>query len=294
MRARRAFLYMPGDDAHKIQKALTLGVDSICMDLEDGVAVNHKTAARQQVKSALRTYDFGRSERLVRINPVGSPLFQDDLAAVVADHPDGIVIPKVEYAEHVRRVSIRIGELEQVNAIPVGSIHLIAIVETGMGIVNLREIAGSDRRLVALVFGAEDYAGDLGAVRTPGAGEVFVARSLVVAHAAAFGLQAIDMVYVDYTDQAGLLREAEQGRHLGYAGKQVIHPAQVQTVQAVFTPDEAAIAEALKIIGAYEAHQKMGVGAFAVDGKMVDAPRIRAANQILDRARAAGLLTVND
>lgn len=290
MRARRALLYMPGDDARKINKALRLGVDSICMDLEDGVAWNQKAAARSQVKQALQAYDFGRSERLVRINPVNSPFFLDDLIAVVGDRPDGLVIPKIEYAEHVRRVSIRIGEQEQAHGIPVGSIPLIVIVETARGIVNLKEIAGADRRLVALVFGAEDYAGDLGAVRTPAGEEVFFARSAVVAHAAAFSLQAIDMVFVDFMDQGGLVREAQLGRQLGYTGKQVIHPSQVEPVQQVFTPDEKNIQAALRLIEAFEEHQNKGVGAFAVDGKMVDAPMIRAARQVLDRARAAGLL----
>ncbi|MFN2195760.1 MAG: HpcH/HpaI aldolase/citrate lyase family protein [Anaerolineales bacterium] len=294
MRARRALLYMPGDDAHKIKKATGLDVDSICMDLEDGVALNQKDAARTQVRLALQGYEFGKSERLVRINPVNSPLFLDDLNTVVAGRPDGLVIPKIEFAEHVRRVSIRIGEQEQVHGIPVGSIYLIVIVETALGIVNLREIAGADRRLVALVFGAEDYAGSVGAVRSPGGEEVFFARSAVVAHAAAYGLQAIDMVFVDFKNPEGLVQEARQGMQMGYSGKQIIHPAQIEPVQQVFTPDKAAITAALRLTRAYAEHQQEGVGAFGLDGKMVDAPMIRAAEQVLDRARAAGMMPEGD
>ena len=113
MRSRRALLYMPGDEDRKIRKALTLDVDSICMDLEDGVAVNRKLQARETVLQALKSYNFGRSEKLVRINPVSSGLFVDDLQAVIPGKPDGIVLPKIEYPEHVRRVGMRIGELEQ-------------------------------------------------------------------------------------------------------------------------------------------------------------------------------------
>lgn len=290
MRPRRALLYMPGDDDRKIRKALTLGVDAICMDLEDGVAVNRKEQARTTVRQALQSYDFGSSEKLVRINTVSSGLFLDDLRAVIPGRPQGIVLPKTEYAEHVRRVSMRIGELEQIYDFPVGDIRLIVIVETALGIVNLREIASADRRLQAIVFGAEDFAGDIGARRTREGWEVFYARSAVVTHAAASGLQAIDIVYVDYQDEAGLRSEAQQGVELGFSGKQVIHPAQVSPVQQAFTPDEAAIQAAQDLIAAFEHHQENGVGAFAYQGKMVDAPMVRMARQVIDRARAAGAL----
>lgn len=290
MRPRRALLYMPGDDEHKIRKALTLDVDSICMDLEDGVALNRKLQARETVLKALREFDFGHSEKLVRINPVTSGVFLEDLRAVIPGQPQGIVLPKIEYAEHVRRVGIRIGELEQSLHLPIGAIYLIVIVETAKGVVNLREIASSDRRLQAIVFGAEDFAGDIGATRSVQGWEVFYGRSAVVTHAAACGLQAIDMVYVDYQDREGLLQEAQEGARMGFSGKQVIHPAQIQPVQQAFTPDKKTIQQALDLIAAFEMHQQRGVGAFSYQGKMVDAPIIRAAQQVIDRARAAGVI----
>lgn len=290
MRARRALLYMPGDDDRKIRKALTLGVDTICMDLEDGVATNRKSEARQNVLRALQQYDFGSAEKLVRINPVSSGMFIDDLRAVLPGRPDGIVLPKIEFAEHVRRAGIRIGELEQSLSFPIGAIPLIVIVETALGVVNLREIASADRRLQAIVFGAEDFAGDIGATRTQQGWEVFYGRSAVVTHAGAFGLQAIDMVYVDYQDLPGLQQEAEEGARMGFSGKQVIHPAQVDPVQQAFTPDPPTIQQARNLIAAFDEHQQRGVGAFSYQGKMVDMPIVRAARQILDRARAAGVL----
>lgn len=288
MRSRRALLYMPGDDLHKINKAATLDVDCVCMDLEDGVAWNRKRAARETVAQALQSIDFGRSEVLVRINPVGSKLEAEDLESVLPYHPMGIVMPKVERAGAVRWVSARIGEAEKRYGWPLGSISLIAIIETAMGVVSLREIAAADKRLMALVFGSEDFAGSVGAVRTPEAWEVFYARSAVVTHAAAFGLQTIDMVCADFRDMARLQREAEQGVQLGFVGKQIIHPAQIEPVQQAFTPSDEAIVAAQELVALFEAGQREGVGAFAVEGAMVDAPMIKAAEQILARARAAG------
>jgi citrate lyase beta subunit len=288
MRARRALLYMPGDDMHKIQKAIGLGVDVICMDIEDGVAVNRKSAARVTIVEALKTLDFGRSEKAVRINPVGSDLVEDDLQTVLPARPDSIVIPKVNSAEQVHWVSAHLADAERQYGWTTGSISLLALIESALGVVNLREIASSDPRLQVLIFGAEDLAGDIGAIRTPEGWEIFYARSAVVTHAAAFGLQALDMVYMDLQDIDGLRRESEEGAHLAYSGKQIIHPNQVEPVQAAFTPSDEAIAHARRVVDADARHQHEGKGAFTLDGKMVDAPVVKAARRVLERARAAG------
>ena len=288
MRSRRALLYMPGDDMHKIQKASTLGVDCICMDFEDGVAFNRKAEARRTVVEALGSLNFGSSERLVRINPVGSGLEDEDLQAALAGRPDGIVIPKVESGEQIRWTSEGITSYERSSGWPAGGVIIIAIVETARGIVNLQGIAVADQRLRALIFGAEDFAGDIGALRTADGREVLYGRSAVVVHAAAAGLQAIDMVYVDFRDLEGLKTEAIQGVQMGFAGKQVIHPAQVVPVQEAFTPDDEEIQRARRILDAYEQHQTAGQGAFALEGKMVDAPIVKTAERVVARARAAG------
>lgn len=288
MRARRALLYMPGDDLHKIQKAITLGVDSICMDMEDGVALNRKADARSTILSALNNLDFATSERLARINAVGSGFEYLDLWEVLPGKPEGIVIPKVESPDQVRWASQEIATAEQKFGWPVGSICLILIVETARGIINLSDIAGADPRVQALIFGAEDLAGDIGAQRTKEGWEIFYARSAVVTHAAAYGLQAIDLVNVDFRDLESLREEALQGARMGYTGKQVIHPNQVKTVQEAFTPDDESIKQAICLMNAYEHHQSVGKGAFALDGRMIDAPIVRAAERILARARAAG------
>jgi citrate lyase beta subunit len=283
---------MPGDDMRKIRKATTLGVDSVCMDMEDGVSLNRKAEARNTIVEALDSLDFGKSERLARINPVGSGLERDDLLTVLPARPDGIVIPKVEEAGQIWWVSQQIdhyfnslkGETED----PDRSMTVIAIVETARAIVNLPQIATASPRLSALIFGAEDLANDLGAIRTPSGWEVFYARSAVVTYAAAFDLQAIDMVFVDFNDANGLQKEAVQGVEMGFVGKQIIHPNQVEPVQMAFTPDDESIAHAQRILDAYEEHQRAGKGAFALDGKMVDAPIIKAAGRLITRAKAAG------
>jgi len=287
MRARRALLYMPGDDRHKIEKALTLGVDCICMDMEDGVALNHKAEARRIIAAALGELDFGRAERLVRINPVGSGLEAEDLEQVLAARPDGIVVPKVETAEQPAWVSGKIEAAELAHGWPIKSIAMLAVVESAKGILNLKEIAAASR-LQALVFGAEDLAADLGAVRTPAAWEVFYARSALVTAAAANGLQAIDMVSVDFTDLEGLRQQAAFGVQMGFSGKQTIHPNQVAPVQAAFTPDDESVARARRLVAAFEAHQNEGTGAFALDGRMIDMPLVKAARNVLARAQAGG------
>lgn len=290
MRARRAMLYVPGDDERKVAKAAGLSADSVCLDIEDGVAVNRKAAAREQITHVLQSLDFGRSERLVRINPVGSGLEADDLAAVLPAHPDGIVLPKVEHPDQVRWVCTQISAAEQRNGWQPGAMALLILIETAPGVVNLKEICAADARLQGLIFGAEDLAGNIGAVRTRAGWEIFYARSAVVIHAAAFGLQAIDMVWMDLHDLDGLREESLQGAGLAYTGKQIIHPNQIEPVQAAFTPSQDAVAAARRVIEAAAAHQKAGKGAFALDGKMVDAPVVKAAERVMERARAAGMI----
>ncbi len=208
MHSRRALLYMPGDDRRKIEKSTTLGVDCICMDMEDGVALTRKTEARAIIAQAMKELDFGSSERCIRINSVGSGLEAYDLIAALATDPDTIVVPKVEFADQVKWVSDHIESYELSSGQKVGSVRLLAGVETAKGIMNLRKIAEADRRLEAIIFGAEDYAASIGARRTKEASEVLYARQAVVAACVANDLQAIDMVYIDFRDLEGLRLEA--------------------------------------------------------------------------------------
>lgn len=287
MRSRRALLYMPGDDWKKISKALTVGVDSVCMDMEDGTAANRKAEARQTIARALQELDFGASERLARINGIGTRLEADDLAVVLPHRPDGIVLPKAETPEQVAWVSEKIEAAELKHGWPVNSIRMILVVESARGILNLKELAAHPR-LDALIFGAEDFSASVGATRTPEALEVLYARSALVTAAAAYGLQAIDLVTVDFRNTEQACRDALFGAQLGYTGKQVIHPAQVEPVQSAFTPDDEAIAYAKRVVETFEKNQAKGAGAYDLDGKMIDLPLLKSAQNVLERARAAG------
>ncbi len=292
-RARRALLFVPGDSARKIAKAAGSGADTVILDMEDGVALNAKAEARAVIAQGLREHDFGRSERLIRINPFATPFYADDLTAALDAQPDGIVLPKVESVEALRAVDAAIGAGERVRGLPEGAIALLFMIETARAVADVRALcaaAESLARVQAVFFGAEDLAGDMGAVRTPGGAEVAYARGAVVLHAKAFGLDAIDMVYTAFTDRAGLFAEAQAGMMMGYTGKQAIHPDQIAPIHDAFTPDDAAIAAAQRIADAHEAHQAAGTGAFALDGRMIDMPVVRAAWAVLARARAAGKL----
>ena len=287
MHSRRALLYMPGDDRRKIEKSTKLGVDSICMDMEDGVAANMKAEARAVIAQAMKDLDFGQTERCIRINSIGSGLEKRDLAAALSTRPDAIVVPKVETAEQVQWVSEHIETYELSSNSKLGGIRLLVGVETAKGILNLKEIASADKRLEAIIFGGEDFAASIGAVRTKAASELLYARQATVTACAANDLQAIDIVFIDFKDNEGLRLEAEQGAGFGFSGKQIIHPNQVAVVQEAFTPSNSAIEYAKRILESFEASQKEGRGAYALDGKMIDMPLLKNAQKVLDRAKAA-------
>lgn len=292
-RIRRALLFMPGDSRRKIEKGAGLDVDSIIMDLEDAIALTQKDAARASVAKALREVDFQGSEALVRVNQIiPGWIYRQDILFTVDAQPDGYVLPKIESAQQVQEVSGLLDEAERRNGWEPNNIRLLAIIETGRGIVNLKEIVQSDARLDGLIFGAEDLAGDIGATRTPEGYEVFYARSAVVTHARAFGLQAIDTVYIDLkAPPEALSDETRRIAKMGYTGKLAIHPRQVEPIQAVFTPAPDDVEAAKKLITAFNAQQGQGVGVFEYEGKMIDMPMVRAAITVLKRAKACGILT---
>jgi citrate lyase beta subunit len=278
---------MPGDNWKMITTSVTLGVDCICMDMEDGTAINKKAEARATIAKALQELDFGTSEKLARINSLGSGWEKDDIEAVLPYHPDGIVIPKVESFEQVEWASQIIETAELKHGWQVNSIRVLIGVETAKGILNLKEIAAHPR-LDAIIFGGEDFAASIGATRTKDATELLYARQAVVVACAANDLQAIDIVTIDYRDIEALRSEADFGARLGYSGKQIIHPAQVDPVQTAFTPNDEAIAYARRIVETFEASQKEGRGAYSLDGKMIDMPLLKNAKKVLERAKAAG------
>jgi len=290
-RARRALLFCPATERGKIEKAAGLGADGVILDLEDGVAQTRKAEARALAARALADVDFGGAERLVRVNPEGAGL-EDDIRVTgqAPRPPDSYVLPKVESASAIKRLSRRLAAVERRHRLAPGTIRILAIIESASGVVRLAEIAGSDPRLEALVFGAEDLCGDMGAVRTREGREILCARSAVAIHAAARRLQAIDTPFVDLADEAGLVAETREGLSLGYAGKLAIHPKQIAPIQSVFTPTAEEVGRARRLIEEHARQQARGTGVFVLDGRMVDMPMVRAAQAILAPARAAGVL----
>ena len=289
MRSRRALLYVPGNNQKMITKAAGLGVDGVILDLEDGVAANRKDEARQTIREALSSVDFGRSERLVRINPFYTSRAEQDLQSVLPGRPDAVVVPKANTAEIIVETDKLITSTEKSMGLPEGQIAILALIESGLAYVNLAAICAASARLQALILGAEDLAADTGITRNLGGLELLYARSSLVMHAAAFGLQAIDMVQTNNTNPLLLQVESKQGAELGFAGKQIIHPAQVEAVQAAFTPSAEAVERAQRIVNMAQIAQADGMGAYSLDGEMVDLPVVKKAETILERARAAGL-----
>lgn len=285
-RPRRSLLFCPGTERRKIDKASQLNADGVIIDLEDAAALTMKTEARECTAQALRELDFGQSERLVRINPRSSGLMADDLAATGAagSLPDTFVLPKVESAVDVVAAADQLEPLEKAAGVSIGMTRLIAIIESARGVVNLREIATAHPRLVALIFGADDLCGDIGATRSPGGDEVHYARSAVVIHAAAENMQVIDTPFMDLHDETRLIAETQEALAMGYTGKLAIHPKQVGPIIDAFTPSGEQVEAAKRLIAAHEAHQQAGRGVFALDGKMVDMPMVRAALRVLSRA----------
>lgn len=290
-RPRRALLFCPGTDRAKIEKAARVVVDGIILDWEDAAALTRKSEARQVTCSALAELDFAGKERCVRINPHGSGLEHDDFAALesCASPPDCIMMPKTESAESIRNAANRLATIERRRGRANGSIRILALVETALGIVRLREIAFADARVDALVFGAEDLCGDIGATRSSRGDEVAYAKSALVLHAAAAKLQAIDTPFVQLNDESGLVAATRESLAFGYTGRLAIHPRQVEPILRVFTPSDDEIAAALRLVREHERHQSEGRGVFELDGKMIDMPMIRAAERVLERARRAGI-----
>ncbi|KAI7843968.1 hypothetical protein COHA_002506 [Chlorella ohadii] len=289
---RRALLYVPGDSEKKIGKAAELGVDVVCLDLEDAVAQGRKDAARETAAKALAELSFGRSERAVRVNAVQSGHCEEDLEAVLsgATLPDALV----DTVEHVRflfdRVKGLLGPRLQGEAPPA----LITMCESGMGLLNLRQVfeaclaRTNVLRLEACILGADDLQASLGLKRQQGTDDTLFARRWVVLHARAFGLQPIDQVYIDYKNSHGLQAEALEGRSIGMAGKQVIHPSQIAPVQDAFSPDPHEVEEARQLMQAFEEHQMQGKGAFTFRDRMIDQPTYLQARNLLQFAARVG------
>ncbi|XP_061548127.1 citramalyl-CoA lyase, mitochondrial [Phycodurus eques] len=292
---RRAVLYCPGNDERKLRKLATLDVDCAVLDCEDGVALNKKTEARETIARMLAELNLGRTEKCVRVNSVSSGFAEADLQVVLqADVlPPALMLPKVEDTQEVQWFVDRFQR--SLKGRPLTEpVRLVTFVETAVGLLNFKALCEEIRRLApeaglrhdAVVFGSDDFCASIGASRTHDAKELLYARQKVVTTAKAFGLQAIDLVYIDYKDEGGLRRQAREGALMGFTGKQIIHPGQVGAVQQEFSPTRQRVRWAQELIAAFEQHQKEGKGAFTFHGSMIDMPSLKQAQNIVTLSAA--------
>ncbi|XJO76008.1 hypothetical protein BDV3_006589 [Batrachochytrium dendrobatidis] len=283
--SRRAIFYVPGSDERKLASSLKAKPDTFIYDLEDSVALSCKGTARQMVFSALESFDVGHSEKAVRINSVGSGLELDDLNVILrSKNLQTILIPKVNSVRDIHAISSLIDSIAPPSTRE--NIRIMASIESALGLLNIREIASSDPRIDALVFAAEDYIADLSLIRTPSRLEMLHARQTVVTTACAYGIQSIDLVCVDFQNENVLIDECIEGRQFGFTGKQAIHPKQIQTIHKFFSPSASDIEKATRIVEGFEQNKRAGIGAFNIDGKMIDAPVVKWAQQLLAKSAA--------
>jgi citrate lyase subunit beta/citryl-CoA lyase len=286
----RSMLFVPGDSERKLVKGAASPADALILDLEDSVARPNLPGARTLVASFLRAHpDRARMQLWVRINPLVTEFALPDLAAVVPASPDGLLLPKAESAADVVTLGNYLSALEIASGLEQGCIRIAVLAtETAGALFTLGSYAPPHPRLAALTWGAEDLATALGASsnRDEDGGYDFtfrLARSLCLAGAAAAGLDAIDTVFTEFRDTAGLESEARAARRAGFAGKLAIHPDQVETINRAFTPDAAEITHAERVVAAFEANP--GLGTVGIDGRMYDMPHLKQARRTLAAAR---------
>jgi citrate lyase subunit beta / citryl-CoA lyase len=280
-RPRRSVLYMPGANARALEKARTLPTDALILDLEDSVAPDAKEEARKRVAAAAASGEYGHREVTVRVNAPGTPWHADDLRAAAQAGPDAVVVPKVDSARTVREVE---AALEAAGAPDRTAIW--AMIETPVAMFDAREIAAASPRLTVLVMGTNDLAKELHAEHVPGRAPLLTALSLALLAARATGKVILDGVYNDVRNQAGFEEEALQARQLGFDGKTLIHPGQLEPCNRIFAPAPSEVERSRRIIAAFEEATSQGRGVVTVDGRMIENLHVEEARRVLALAEA--------
>ncbi len=275
-RARRSVLYLPSSNERALEKAKALPVDALILDLEDAVAPDAKAAARENACAAVRSGEYGRRELTIRVNGLGTPWHEADLAAVAAAGPDAVVVPKVGSAEEVRGL---VAAMQSADA-PAHT-SLWAMVETPVGVLHAEEIARASDRLTCLVIGTNDLYKELGATFAPGRAVIQASLQLVLLAGRAAGVAVVDGVFNDVRDADGFLAEARQGRELGFDGKTLIHPSQVEPCNDVFAPSATEVQGARAVIEAFEAARQQGRGVATLDGALIEQLHVDIAAKVL-------------
>lgn len=282
MERLRSWMFVPGHSEKMVEKSFGLPVDCVMLDLEDGVVPAQKASARPVVAAALRQKkDLRAPARYVRVNAIGTADLEKDLDAVVVEGLQGLVVPKMEKPEELLNVEKKLVQLMRQRGLRDDSVRLLLAVETAVGLLAAPELARCTPRVSGLIFGAEDYSRDIGmpTVRSAFASEFIYPRSAIVVAAVAAGVAAVDIVWPDLKDQAGLERDSRLGRDLGFTGKSLIHPSQIEPINQVFSPSTDEVAVSTRLIKQFDDAVADGRGSINFEGKLVDRP-------IYERAKA--------
>ena len=291
---RRSMLFLPGNTPNMIINGDSLGADSIILDLEDAVSPDEKDSARLLVRSAIREMGFTGVEITVRINSIDTDYWQDDLEAIIPLKPDLIMPPKASSAADMQTLDAYIAKVEEKSGIPIGTVRLIPLIETALGVERAFEIASACPRVTALFLGGEDLTADLRCKRTKAGNEIDYARKRLVCAARAAGIDVYDTPFTDVNDDEGIVVDAEYAKSLGFTGKSAIAPRHVRTINEVFSPSMADIEYAKLVFEAIRIGKLQGKGAVSLRGKMIDKPIVERARQTLEAAKQLGIGGIED
>lgn len=289
-RLRRTMMFVPGNNPAMVKDAGIYGADSIMFDLEDAVSLAEKDAARYLVYEALRTVDYGEAELVVRVNGLDTPFFENDIKMMVKANVDVIRLPKTESAEMINQLVAAVEQAEKEFGHEIGSTNVMAAIESAMGVVNAYEIASASDRMIGIALSAEDYTTDMKTHRYPDGQELLYARNVILHAARAAGIAAFDTVFTNMDDEAGFYRETELIHQLGFDGKSLVNPRQIEMVNKVYQPSEKEILNAQNVIEAIEEARQKGSGVISMNGQMVDRPVVLRAQRVMRLAQAANLV----
>jgi len=281
---RRSMLYIPGNNPAMLQNGGVYGADCVLLDLEDAVALTQKDAARILVRNMLKYIDFYNCVVSVRVNHISTPFGSADLEEIVPLQPDAIRFPKTETIEELSELIRIIEAIENKHNLPHDKLKIHAMIETAIGVQNVYQIASFSKRVDAITIGGQDLTADMGIAKTKDNAGIDYARKQIVMAAKANGIDAIDTVFADVDDEEGLREETIYAKKIGFSGKAVINPRQIDIVNEVFMPTEEEIRQASKIYKGWLKAKAHGIGVFAIEGKMVDAPVMERAKRVLEIA----------
>lgn len=288
MMVLRSILFVPGNSMRMITKAATLPADAIALDLEDAVPLPDKPTARIMIRDSIKGVKFGGAYVFVRVNALTTNLTAEDLQSVVVEGLDGIMLAKAETKSDIEELDKMMGEAEEASGLESGAIKIIPLIESAKGVVNVYEIASVSKRVIAVAFGSGDYYRDLGrnvASLSPEQTELLYARSQIVNASVASRVPAIDTVFFGLlTDKEAFGQEIRLAFQLGFKGKLLVHPTQIEPVNKVFSPSSDEVKYANRVVEAFEAAQAKGLGAVSFEGKMIDEMNYKQAKDVVNFA----------